>query len=65
MQWLRMASILLLWAGVCLAAGAADAGNSMVQANMERTGWPDALTSQVNLDTALRAEVLMLSLIHI
>jgi hypothetical protein len=59
MQWLRTASILLLWAGICRAAGAADAGNSMVLANMDRTGWPDALTSQVSMDTALRAEVLM------
>lgn len=59
MQWLRMASILLLWAGFCRAAVAADAGHSMVLANMERTGWPDALTSQASIDTALRAEVLM------
>ncbi|MGF6284451.1 polysaccharide deacetylase [Pseudomonas silensiensis] len=59
MQWLRMASILLLWAGICRAAGAADAGSSMVLANMERTGWPDALTSQASMDTAFRAEVLM------
>lgn len=59
MQWLRMASILLLWAGICRAADSADAGNSMVQANMERTGWPDALTSQASMDTAFRAEVLM------
>ncbi|MHC8330142.1 polysaccharide deacetylase [Pseudomonas sp. LB1P83] len=59
MQWLRMASILLLWAGVCRLTGAADASNSMVLANMGRTGWPDALTSQANVDTASRAEVLM------
>ncbi|MGF6516297.1 hypothetical protein ABH912_003763 [Pseudomonas sp. BT76 TE3572] len=59
MQWLRMASILLLWAGICRAAGATDTGNSMVLANLDRTGWPDALTSQANMDTALRAEVLM------
>jgi len=31
----------------------------MVLANMERTGWPDALTSQASMDTAFRAEVLM------
>lgn len=59
MQWLRMASILLLWAGACRLAGAADTGNSLTLANMHRTGWPDALTSQANVDTASRAEVLM------
>lgn len=59
MQWLRMASILLLWAGVCRVAGGTDAGGSMVQANMDRTGWPDALTTQAEVDTASRAEVLM------
>ena len=59
MQWLRMASILLLWAGICRAADAADAGHSMVLANMDRTGWPDALTSQASMDTAFRAEGLM------
>ena len=59
MQWLRMASVLLLWAGVCRLTGAADAGNSMLLANMDRTGWPDALTTQANMDTASRAEVLM------
>ncbi|WP_309677802.1 polysaccharide deacetylase [Pseudomonas sp.] len=59
MQWLRMASILLLWAGICRAADAADAGHSMVLANMDRTGWPDALSSQASMDTAFRAEVLM------
>ncbi|MHC8356351.1 polysaccharide deacetylase [Pseudomonas sp. LB3P81] len=59
MQWLRMASVLLLWAGACRLTGAADAGNSMVLANMDRTGWPDTLTTQVNMDTASRAEVLM------
>lgn len=59
MQWLRMASVLLLWAGACRLTGAADAGNSMVLANMDRTGWPDALTTQANMDTAFRAEVLM------
>ncbi|MGX0893619.1 hypothetical protein AB7M22_005627 [Pseudomonas sp. ADAK2 TE3594] len=59
MQWLRMASILLLWAGVCRFTGAADAGNSLIFANMDRTGWPDALTTQADVDTASRAEVLM------
>lgn len=59
MQWLRMASVLLLWAGVCRLTGAADAGSSMMLANMDRTGWPDALTTQANMDTASRAEVLM------
>ncbi|CAI8759017.1 Polysaccharide deacetylase [Pseudomonas sp. IT-P44] len=59
MQWLRMASVLLLWAGVCRLTGAADAGSSMMLANMARTGWPDALTTQANMDTASRAEVLM------
>ncbi|MFJ2687450.1 polysaccharide deacetylase [Pseudomonas sp. NPDC087342] len=59
MQWLRMASILLLWAGVCRLSGATDVAGSMVQDNMDRTGWPDALTSQADVDTASRAEVLM------
>ncbi|WP_223486426.1 polysaccharide deacetylase [Pseudomonas sp. A-RE-19] len=59
MQWLRMASILLLWAGVCRVVGAADVGHSLVLANMERTGWPDALITQADIDTASRAEVLM------
>lgn len=59
MQWLRMASVLLLWAGACRLTGAADAGNSMVLASMDRTGWPDELTTQANMDTASRAEVLM------
>jgi hypothetical protein len=59
MHWLRMASVLLLWAGACRLTGAADAGNSMLLANMDRTGWPDALTTQAHMDTASRAEVLM------
>ena len=59
MQWLRMASILLLWAGVCRLTGAADSGSAMGLANLDRTGWPDALTTQANMDTASRAEVLM------
>lgn len=61
MQWLRMASILLLWAGVCRLAGAADTDNSLILANVDRTDWPDAMTSQANVDTASRAEVLMFS----
>ncbi|MBV7498116.1 polysaccharide deacetylase [Pseudomonas sp. NPDC086112] len=56
MQWLRMASILLLWAGVWRMAGATDAGHSLA---LEHTGWPDALTTQADVDTASRAEVLM------
>ncbi len=59
MQWLRMASILLLWAGVCRMAGAADVAHSLVLANMDRNGWPQALTTQADVDTASRAEVLM------
>ncbi|EJN16527.1 hypothetical protein PMI36_06046 [Pseudomonas sp. GM79] len=59
MQWLRMASILLLWAGACRMAGAADVVHSLVLANMDRNGWPQALTTQANVDTASRAEVLM------
>jgi hypothetical protein len=54
-----MASILLLWAGVCRLAGAADTDNSLILANVDRTGWPDAMTSRANVDTASRAEVLM------
>lgn len=60
MQWLRMASMVVLWASVFRVAGATDAGGSMVQANMDRTGWPDALTTQAEVDTASRAEVLMI-----
>lgn len=60
MQWLRMASVLLLWAGVGRLAGATDAVGSMVVADMDRTGWPDALTSQAEVDTASRAEVLVI-----
>jgi len=59
MQWLRMASILLLWAGACRMAGAADVVHSLVLANMDRNGWPQALTTQADVDTASRAEVLM------
>ncbi|MGF6327572.1 hypothetical protein ABH909_000450 [Pseudomonas sp. BS3782 TE3695] len=56
MQWLRMASVLLLWAGVWRMAGATDAGHSLA---LEHIGWPDALTTQADIDTASRAEVLM------
>ncbi|MFJ2713862.1 polysaccharide deacetylase [Pseudomonas sp. NPDC087346] len=59
MQWLRMASILLLWASGCRLALASDAANALMFANLERTGWPDALTSQASVDTASRGEVLM------
>ena len=59
MQWLRMALILLLWAGVFRMACAADADYSSVLANMDRNDWPQALTTQANIDTASRAEVLM------
>lgn len=59
MQWLRMASILLFWAGVCRMAGAAEVAHSLVLANMDRNGWPQALATQADVDTASRAEVLM------
>lgn len=59
MQWLRMASIILLWASGCRVTVASDAGDGLVLANLERTGWPDALTNQAGVDTASRAEVLM------
>ncbi len=59
MQWLRMAAILLFWAGVCRMTGAADGEHSLILANMDRTGWPQALTTQADVDTASRAEVLM------
>lgn len=59
MQWLRMASIFLLWVSVCRLAAATDVSGSMVLANMDRTGWPDALSSQADIDTASRADVLM------
>ena len=59
MQWLRMASIVLLWASGCRVAMAADVGNPLVLDHLNRTGWPDALNSQANIDTASRAEVLM------
>lgn len=59
MHWLRMASILLLWASGCRLAMASDVGNSWMFADLERTGWPDALSSQTGIDTASRAEVLV------
>ncbi len=59
MKWLRMASVLLLWAGVWRGAGGADSATSMVLANMERASWPDALATQAQRDTATRAEVLV------
>ena len=36
-----------------------ESGNSLLLNQLDRTGWPDALTSQANVDTASRAEVLM------
>ncbi|WP_367373756.1 polysaccharide deacetylase [Pseudomonas lini] len=59
MQWLRMVSILLLWVGVYRLTVAADGDHSLILANMDRTGWPQALTTQAEVDTASRAEVLM------
>lgn len=59
MQWLRMASIILLWASGCRLTVASDTGNGLALANLERSGWPDALTTQANIDTASRAEVLI------
>ena len=59
MQWLRMASIILLWASGCRLALASEAGNGLGLAHVERTDWPDALTTQAAIDTASRAEVLM------
>lgn len=59
MKWLRMASVLLLWVGVYRVTGASDATSSMLIANADRTGWPDALATQADRDTASRAEVLM------
>lgn len=59
MQWLRMASIVLLWTSGCRLALSAEVGNPLVLDHLNRTGWPDALTSQANVDTASRAEVLM------
>ncbi|PCR94245.1 polysaccharide deacetylase [Pseudomonas fluorescens] len=59
MQWLRMASIILLWASGCRLTVASDTGNGLALANLERSGWPDALTTQASIDTASRAEVLI------
>jgi len=59
MQWLRMASIVLLWAGGCRVTLATDAGNTRVPGDPDRSRWPDVLTSQADFDTVSRAEVLM------
>ncbi|AXI59183.1 polysaccharide deacetylase [Pseudomonas kribbensis] len=59
MQWLRMASIILLWASGCRVAVASDTANGLALANLERSGWPEALTTQTSIDTASRAEVLI------
>ena len=59
MQWLRMASISVLLASGWRLAMASDADNRWMFAGPERTGWPDALSSQTSIDTASRAEVLM------
>lgn len=59
MQWLRVASIVWLWVSGFHLVIAAELGNSPVSSQLDRTGWPDALTSQANVDTASRAEVLM------
>lgn len=59
MHWLRMASMILLWASGCRLAIAAEPGSTLLLNQFERTGWPDALSSQANVDTASRAEVLM------
>ncbi|MDX9672222.1 MULTISPECIES: polysaccharide deacetylase [unclassified Pseudomonas] len=59
MQWLRMALILLLWVSGCRLVIASEGVNALVRADLDRTGWPDALTSQASIDTASRAEVLM------
>jgi len=59
MQWLRMASIILLWASGCRLTVASDMGNGLALANLERSGWPDELITQDNIDTASRAEVLI------
>jgi len=54
-----MASIILLWASGCRLTMASDAGNGLALANLERSGWPEALTTQDNIDTASRAQVLI------
>ncbi|MCU0073270.1 polysaccharide deacetylase [Pseudomonas koreensis] len=59
MQWLRMASIVLLWISGCRVAMASEVGSGLALTQVERTDWPDALTTQASIDTASRAEVLM------
>ena len=59
MQWLRMASMVLLWVGGGRFAMATELGYPSMLNPMDRSGWPEALTSQANIDTASRAEVLM------
>lgn len=59
MQWLRMALIVVLWASGCRVVMAVDLDNALVLDHLDRTGWPEALTSPANVDTASRAEVLM------
>lgn len=59
MHWLRMASMILLWASGCRFAMATELGNTLAVDQLDRTGWPDALSTRENLDTASRAEVLM------
>lgn len=59
MHWLRMASMILVWASGCRFAMATELGNTLAVNQLDRTGWPDALSTQENLDTASRAEVLM------
>lgn len=59
MHWLRTASMVLLWASGCRFAMATELGNTLAVDQLDRTGWPDALSTRENLDTASRAEVLM------
>jgi hypothetical protein len=54
-----MASMILLWASGCRFAMATELGNTLAVDQLDRTGWPDALSTRENLDTASRAEVLM------
>jgi hypothetical protein len=51
--------MVLLWASGCRFAMATELGNTLAVDQLDRTGWPDALSTQENLDTASRAEVLM------
>ncbi|WP_339448076.1 polysaccharide deacetylase [Pseudomonas sp. EA_5y_Pfl2_R50] len=59
MHWLRMASMVLLWISGCPLVMSTELGNTLMMNQLDRTGWPDALTSQASVDTASRAEVLM------